>query len=364
MLSPAERGVGFTRRRFFPVIVGGFAAVGACDGSGISQDRVQFRFEGEIQLPQAAPAAESVPARELLQSNLPKIFPVKVQISEESPDGVNRGTEYGVHRSKEEGWKWVVVQLGFENAGRQGVLAGLTREEMKSMTVQTHEGFQYGNTGFAFSPLNHACSRGFTVRIDEMGQRSALGDTDRTSDGTYELPPGFKITGYVSHGQEYPAFQACFKVAQNTSGYRLVVPGFPEIDLEKELTAAGQMKFPTDHPDSDFKELGETITIPGQGKMTLLEFRRDGYKVRFENESQGYAASLTFGYTVVDTQGVWWTHGRWSPTSVMAPDVMTVGPGLSEEFVKTFKSPLSQTIRGGKLLCGGNINQIFNLRFG
>lgn len=315
----------------------------------------------------------------------------------------------------EPGWKYVYTEFAVENKSSKTQLVGLSIDNLNRAILRTKDGFQYDRP----------------VHYDVHGTPTA-GVFDPTS--TYfgftrggfpginifqSLPPGFRVQGVYNDATSpftHPSSddpealfnRVCIRVGEQTSGYFLTIPpaspnmlrdlptiepgSFPQIDLTNGLVDVKSLKFPTDRPDSEFKDLGTTISIPGKGSLTIEKMPNEKFnegklvkfKVRFHNDSKGYGQVFKVTMKLFGNDGILYTKSesdalRASPDNQLYWDGVFVSSGEIPPGGDTFwvgkaegswsgKSniygpafPVSPAFNGGKLMVSGDINEIFNV---
>lgn len=293
-------------------------------------------------------------------NRLLKVFPIRFEVANNVPAGTNR-------KKTEEGWKWVLIELGFENVGTDpldAVPAGLTRDQFQKAKLLTSEGFLYE----LYDRGNHT---GYCSHLGLSELTSSPEKTPRAYAIEEGLPQAFRMRGVYWSGTPFGGIYSprlCFKVAEKTSVYRLQVPGFSAINLEENYKRVQSLSFPTDRPESDYKELSGSFSIPNKGTLTFLGIQRvrvagwvgkagdddrpreiEGLKIRarFDNASLGYNQDFSVGLKIFDNAGVLYPSGL----------SVTVGPGLSKETAAIIPARLTS----GKIVATGDLNDIFNL---
>lgn len=345
------------------------------------------------------------------------IILLPVVISEETtPDFKAREylTKKGEYVSvPESGWKYVYSEFIVENRGNKTMLVTLNRGSLKNSVLRSQDGFEYRN------PIN------LDSQIPDPNDYTRLEDRNllnwklrptNTSFGDFfssdifsspassifnSLPPGFRVKGvfnsllgspminFSPNDTEMYISRVTFRVGEKTSGYRLNVPNLPEIDLRKGIASLSQLKFPTDRPDSDFKNPGTTINIPDKGSVTFegivdrtpyvknsflkLPNKNPGteakIKFRFHNGSIGYAQSFKLRAKIFGDDGILYTLLTqdamkefpnqplyWDGYLVSAREVP---PG--NDRIEEVDIIISSGLKNGKLVVSGDINEIFNL---
>lgn len=294
-------------------------------------------------------------------NRLLKVFPIRFEVTNNVPAGTER-------KKTEEGWKWVLIELGFENVGNDPidvVPPGLSRNQFQNAKLLTREGFQYG----LYDSGNHG---GYCSHLGLSELTSSPEGNPRVYAIEGGLPQAFRTKGVYSSGTPFGGIYSprlCFAVAEKTSGYKLQLPGFSEIHLEEDLKRVQNLNFPTDRPESDYKELSGSFPIPNKGTLTILGIQRarvmgwvgksrdddrprevEGLKikVRFDNASLGYNQGFSVGLNIFSNDGVFYSSGLGA----------SVGPGLSKEDTGIIPARLTS----GKIVATGDLNGIFNLR--
>lgn len=261
----------------------------------------------------------------------------------------------------DEGWQSIRTQIVVENTS-----SNYQSFSVGNGTISTAEGLRY----------NYATS----IR--------------EGAPGTFELPPGFRMQGWKSiwlgNKWEQKLLEFVFKVPKTTSGYQIQSRNTNVVAAGGETINPETLKYPTERPDSDFREIGTTITTRRGGKVTILEFVRDDdatreyqagpsryrapdtllyrVKVRFQNTNIGgdEQFKIKFGNLwgndgfVYGFSSVWYKISR-GLNSIASTEISTlVGPGLQKD-VEAFVE-VHTALSGGKLKITGDIDEIFNLR--
>lgn len=287
-------------------------------------------------------------------------------------------------RAPQPGWKYVYVELAVENKGSRNTLVRL--DLFNQAVLHDKDGFQYKSPqpSLTFELTRSYFGTGYQVGIHE------------------NLPPGFRVIGVFSESAhpDVPndktslTSKVTFKVGEQTSGYKLKIPQFPEVNLDTPVKTES-LRFPTDRPDSEFKELGTTINIPGKGRFTVegvidrrlfnpktawrgwqKEIPNAGSKVklrlRFHNDSKGYGQTFNIVMGLFGEDGILYTSSKqdgqiqkifpnnplfWSGYFVTSGEI---APGQDRTVDQEITT--SSRIKSGKLVVAGDINEIFNVR--
>lgn len=244
----------------------------------------------------------------------------------------------GFHEYKEgepyagEGWKWLEIVLAGENTSREWKSFPRLSGE-----IVTQEGFRYKTMDFV----------GFvnflTPYSPDLKGRWRTGEMVASQEKVI-IPPGFKLIGFAS-GEKLtagPLLALYTRVGAKTTGFRLTMPGHPEIDLKvlpdhrkidlddwpKLLSSAG--KFPTERPDKDFINLHEPIKIAPHGTLTLklesANWPHIRLAVTIKNESMGYEQPVSLKFI-----GVFDDNGMLHLQSGPVYQEFAVGPGITKE---------------------------------
>jgi len=261
-----------------------------------------------------------------------RIIPITVIEGKKAPSS---GNEAGP------GWKFIYVKLAVENASDVPQSLQLDYDKTIYKTkIATAEGYSY----YPFSePAEYP--------LNWIGT------------GGYSLPGGFRVWQIAPAGACSPyvvniwySNGLAFKVAENSHGYQLLVPGFEPVNLD----AARQISFPTDLPRNRFYDIGATIPIGNKGAIQVLRFEKPKGEgqvealltVLYTNASGGYDQAFSLDYSIIGNDGVLRPEvTRWSS--------VVVGPGQKLEYPHKFCiSPDAQDL---KLIITGDIHAVFNL---
>lgn len=336
------------------------------------------------------------------------LFPIRIEEAS-TADKFNGGKGYPYEKElPESGWKYVYTEFGIENRSNKAALVMLNTLALRKSILRTKEGFQYAGP----IDVGHYPEGNLTTST-----YFGSGLTDR-SGGLEEimfnnLPPGFRALGVFSGLSEsnnikLSANRITFKVGEKTSGYRLLlgtppiseydylshpnlpraVP-FPELDITNGVIDTASLKFPTNRPDSEFKNLGTVINVPSKGSVLVERvmdrtFQRSDegnvlsnsittIRFRFHNESAGYGQKFNLAVRFFGNDGILYTKHIASTDLSMVyafPEQFLYWDGypvLSNEVppgadkIIDFKINTSSTVKNGKLAVSGDINEIFNL---
>lgn len=325
-------------------------------------------------------------------------------------DGTFQGKYPKEQRIAKPGWNYVYAEFAVDNKKPTPQLIMLDSINLEEGAVlHTHDGFTYKPEK---PPKTSAY---FGHRVGGFG--GALGGSVRTVYQT--LPPGFRALGAVIDRGAVTRFpdlwypnnttafvnRVAFLAGEQTSGFKLKITPqlkpyedrrlfkpapFSEIDLGK-ATDLKSLRFPTSRPDSEFKNLGTPVNAPGKGSMTIekaLERKDWPYRryygddstvkgaasrvrmsVNFRNENKGYAKKFNVVMMLFGDDGMIYTNATeeavvafpeqpqyWGGFFLSSKDI---GPGQSQ----TLQADLftSLTVKRGKLVVAGDINEIFNI---
>ncbi|MBC8275687.1 MAG: hypothetical protein H8E40_12065 [Chloroflexi bacterium] len=240
-----------------------------------------------------------------------EIVPFRVQLGKSfaSGDWCSKGAG--------EGWQWLVVDVGLENISVDLLSLKSWRsdivEKLLHSFAETAQGYTY--------PLH---SRVGDYRLTEdlvailKDEDSALWSTGSPYWGN--LPPGFRSR-----------LSLLFKVAENTSGYRLIVPEIGSYDLDSDIQEG--YRLPYGQKPNFLMQFGEFIEI--QPKVSFAIERAvkafdDRLDVHVKIRNEGGYDSYAPGVFAVTRQGVW-SHASDRPSKV--------GPGQEETGVFEFYVP-------------------------
>jgi hypothetical protein len=320
------------------------------------------------------PTQESTPKAEQQQESL-YLLPFQVEYDLTDPDNLNK-------YPAEQGWRWIRVESGIENRGNQPLELSENETGYRPV-IRTAEGYEYGSN---YDNQYVGIMNWFEPVVG--------------------LPPGFRCKGVIASGygnDEVPcgdvtsmeellgAFSPIgswvFKVAQNTSGYRFSLPGFPELNLDEEIAKNSGLKYPTDRPDSDFPDIdGSSFTIgDGPIRLTFGPLKREpdlagtgmvlgegpflsglqyySFDIESENLDAGYEHSFFFQMRSLADDGVVCYNSlvRELDEAVYVKDVclqVPLGPGISTKSSLLLAFPAS--VASAKLILTGDVNEVFN----
>lgn len=162
---------------------------------------------------------------------------------------------------------------------------------------------------------------------------------------------------------------ASFKVAEKSSGYTLIISGYPDTIITDNLKP---VEFPTSLPNSSFKNMGDTLNISDKGSIKILDFFKDpnsdNVVLRFElsNASGGYDQNFHLGFIFVGNDGIFRCLKSNSPVlaegaSFMGdyPKQWVVGPGKTNLCFVKANIPID--VKNIKLIITGDIDTVINL---
>ncbi len=246
------------------------------------------------------------------------------------------------------GWKYYTVYLAIENQSNQAL--PITIDTGKG-TVETQEGFTYDAEA---------------VRWDS--------NAPVMWGAPIPLPPQFRVVGgsdNILGFDNQPRFS--FRVAQTAHPLRVKFSKYGTIDLGSTQA----LSFPTDQPRTSFKNIGDTIEIPGQAKITMKQARLSKYgvfdgltvDVQFQNLNQGNDTSVNAYCLMFDGMG----FIRWNKEETR----FSAGPGqLTTTKLGFYLWNPARAYKGdnklddatwraiqanAKLVCSGGFQAIFNL---
>ena len=235
-----------------------------------------------------------------------QIMPFRVQV----------GKQYATARYSSdvyEGWQYLIVDFGLENISADPV----SLESWRSSILETFGGsFVETAQGYTYTVVSYSA---FHEIVEFLGEKShwSIGEPYWGV-----LPTGFRSR-----------LSLLFKVAENTSGYRLIVPEFGSYDLDTDIHAG--YRFPYAQKPNFLMQFGEFIEI--QPKVSFAFERavkafdnRLDVHVKIRNEG-GYGSHVPTGPVLVTRQGVW---TRASPARLP-----TAGPGQEETGAYEFRVP-------------------------
>lgn len=303
----------------------------------------------------------------------------------------------------EQGWKYVQISLGLENRSNRLLLPDFDAHAVANSILSVAEGFVYhpvdSQSSFGGNAPN-SIPAGFRVKAS---YNAGIGDnwqSDRPDDlSSIVSKLTFKVgeTTHISRLQT--GASQYLDPSRYGSAYKTLLTQLPNIDFSQGPADDTNLKYPTDRPDTDFRELGTTITVPQKGSVTFqgisartvwpLTSVNPGslvkIRIRFHNDSAGYGQSFNFKVKFFGDDGVLYTYNRssgygpdvplpsahpeyWDGFTVTSGDADNDAPSMSEGEVppsadKVVDAPIrvSSTVRSGKLMVSGDINEIFNV---
>jgi len=245
------------------------------------------------------------------------------------------------------GWKFLNISIAFENPTKDFV--GMSpSDSLPSIKVKTEQGYSYE-----------------LDEVDPLGWNAILPFPFEGRAVDLRIPGGFRITGEryrvpVTDDYFELRYYFRFKVAEKSSGYKLLVAGFPEIDLSRQNK---ELAFPTDLPESSFYKLGEQLAIQDKGSISIIDFKRDSnsneavLKIKYINASEGYQQKFNLAYSIIGNDGILsFSSGKDFPFDYTA---ITVGPGQKVEAEERFFLP--SYVNNAKLIITGDIEVVVNL---
>lgn len=283
-------------------------------------------------------------------------------ISEETPfpaKGVSQ--DHLFDKTAEPGWKYVNIRLAFENSS-DNFIDIYSWESLSGIKLLTEQDWSYDLDMLksigkdAFLPFYQ-----FEFKID----------TDR-----FKIPGGFRIAG-DNLFENFPRDKWCesyylrFKVAEKSSGYTLIIPGYPDTKITNNLNS---IVFPTTLPNSSFRAIGETLNIPEKGNLKILDFSRDpdssmaNLTSELFNASGGYNQEFNLGFIFVGDDGIFrcqefiWERAGTEDVSLFRlalPGPITLGPEQTE--ILKANTYIPSNVKNIKLIITGDMNAVVNL---
>jgi hypothetical protein len=236
-----------------------------------------------------------------------EIVPFRVQLGKSFAGGGWGRKEAGV------GWQWLIVDFGLENISADLV----SLESWRSSILETFGGsFVETAQGYTYTVESYSSFHDLVGLLEEKSQES-IGEPYWGV-----LPTGFRSR-----------LSLLFKVAENTSGYRLIVPEFGSYDLDTDIHAGYGFPY-VQKPDflmqfGEFIEIQPKVSFAFERAVKAFDNRLDVH-VRIRNEG-GYGSHAPTGPVLVTRQGVWI---RASPARLP-----TAGPGQEETGAYEFRVP-------------------------
>lgn len=241
----------------------------------------------------------------------------------------------------EPGWKYVSINLGLKNDTKEfidinNVPFFENKEEIKITTKQGWS-YSYPESGDSFFPL--------------MG--------DRFQDALYLIPNNFTIIGSYFHFNSIGYYYLRFKVAEKSSDYKLILPGYPEINLN-EINK--NIILPTDLENSSFFNLGDNLSIDDKGSLVVGYFKRNPisnevtvYAI-ISNSSEGYSQIFNLYFFVIGNDGI--LRASQSFKNIFTSSQIEVGPGQNYLIEELFD--IDKQLENPKLIISGDIGVVIN----
>lgn len=272
-----------------------------------------------------------------------------------------------IHSSESGGWKFYVVNFALENQSDQWLPVAV---DTGKGIVETQEGFNYDAEPIRYSdmtPLLH-------------GEPIAI-------------PPDFRIAGSTDDYNGFEnALQLVFNAAETAYPLQVNFGNYGMINLTNIPTSGaslsesisllvqnGSYTFPTNKPRTSYKNMGDTVEIPNQARITFLQAYRSQYgifdgvtiDVQFQNLNAGYDTTINAGCYMIDGMG----FIRWNKEDTR----FYAGPGQTNTTKIGFylwnpskafygdnsldSATLDLLRHNSKLICRGDFEAIFNLDF-
>jgi len=261
------------------------------------------------------------------------------------------------------GWIYHNVYFAFENQSTQWLPVTL---DSGQGVVETQEGFNYNGDPIRYSSM-------IPLLYGEP----------------ISIPPGFRIVGSTDNYNGFEnVFQFQFSSADTTTPLKINFANYGAIDLVNipkaslndvimSRIAAGDYPFPTDQPRTSFSNIGDSIEIPNQAKLTFLQAYPSEYGVfagvtvdiEIQNLNPGYDTTVNAGCYMIDGMG----FIRWNKEDTR----FYAGPGQTNTTKLGFylwnpskafygDNALDSVTRdavlsNAKLICRGDFEAIFNL---
>ncbi len=345
----------------------------------------------------AVPPAESPAARPLavLPLRLDEVVSGKVQPSLANPRDV-------LNFPADSGWKYFYLEFAVENKSNGLQLIAFGDGSYDKVLLVMKEGFNY-------QPLL-GTSTDRSIPFSQVNMIARATVEQKPVLIPISLPPGFRVRGVGndltvqranSLGRVSPVNRLAFKVGKDTVPQKLVISpvtippmdqaqgfpgslpiaGFQEPDLSKGPLNPDTVKYPTERPDSEFKNIGDTVEVPDRGSITIEAARKVQrqnatqieLKFRFHNSNKGYTKSFNLVMKFFGDDGILYTEAAeksqekvafrsqpvtWDGYFVSTAEIAPNTDLVTERYVPG----APPTLKGGKLMVSGDMNEIFNVQ--
>jgi hypothetical protein len=253
----------------------------------------------------------------------------------------------------EPGWKRLTVQVTFENC----------TDEFREFHPEDYcvNGAYY----LGGLPVRIATSEGYEYE-----------GTLQYPDPKGPIPGRFRVTGgaeeiwyFGNTKYEMELFTMDCKVAKDTSGYSIVIEGFPAIQLENSIQE--NLVFPTDLPNSSFSNVGDILTVSDKGDIAILDFGNEPnvyynehgvdrlfITILYKNASGGYDQYFNLYYYVIGSDGVK-NYEYEHLEREFRDSSIAVGPSEERSVKHVFLVP--EKVSNLKLVIFGDIQAVINL---
>jgi len=242
----------------------------------------------------------------------------------------------------ESGWKYVNVQLGLKNNTGEFVDINDMKflENKEEIKIKTEQGWTY-------SLSEHFNDNFFPL----------LGD--KFESNLYKIPGNFVVIGSYFHTASIGYYYLRFKVAEKSSGYKLILPGYPDIDLNKSNK---EIILPTDLPDSSFNNVGDKLAITDKGYLVIENFIVNPISdevtidATLSNASEGYDQEFNINFFLIGNDGILRASQSYKERYINSP--IKVGPGQNFSMHETFS--INKELKNLMLIITGDIDAVIN----
>lgn len=243
----------------------------------------------------------------------------------------------------EPGWKYVNVQLGLKNDTGEFIDINDVPflENKEEIKLTTEQGWTYSlseDSYDSFFPL--------------------LGN--KFEENFYKIPGNFTIVGSYFKKNSIGYYYLRFKVAEKSSDYKLILPGYPEIDLSK---INNNVILPTSLPDSSFNSFGDNLPISNKGFLIVEDFKIDPISeeaiinATINNASEGYGQEFNLNFFIIGNDGILRAPETYKNENSNYP--IEIGPGQSHQIGETFS--IKEGLKNLKLIITGDMEAVINL---
>ena len=260
------------------------------------------------------------------------------------------------------GWKFVNIRLAFENPSANFVTVK-PWSNLPDIKLKTEQGWFYeldtsflGGVDSVFLPFWQCYTNNTNTNIS----------------GRFQIPGNFRISGdklfglYAFDYDDRESYYLIFRASEKSSGYTLLIPGYPDIKLKSNLT---EIVFPTTLPNSSFRTIGDTVNIPNKGNIKISGFTRNNdsdsasLQVELSNTSEGYDQEFNLGFIFVGDDGIFRCQGSDKIFGIIPdldlPESIVVGPGQTNNLKINVHIP--NDVKNIKLTVTGDISDVINL---